>query len=402
MAATAWRNRIVDHGEEAPDQLLANPKNWRIHPKAQQDALSGVLDEVGWVQEVIVNKTTGHVVDGHLRVSLAISRQEPTIPVKYVELTPEEEALVLVTLDPLAGMAATAKDALETLLADVQPGSDAVTALLEDVAKSAGLNGAKDGLTGPDAVPEAKPVSKRGDVWACGEHRVMCGDSTDAGDVKRLMAGEKAAMVFADPPYGIDYKPDYSNSKRPYKHERIQGDEAIDGRWLATWVSERLYLCTRWDVFSGWETELASDPRVIRNVIVWDKGQGAAGALESYAPRHEFIIFATQNGAAVHRSPRPDNVWAVPGFAQFTARRAEDTWGIHPTQKPVALVALAVEDSSARGDALADPFLGSGTTMIAAERLGRRCYGMEIEPQYVDVAVKRWSDFTGRKATLDT
>jgi len=90
-----WRSRIVGHGEESPDQLLANPRNWRVHPKAQQDALAVVLDQVGWVQDVIVNQRTGHVVDGHLRVSLAISRNEPTIPVVYIDLDPEEEALVL-------------------------------------------------------------------------------------------------------------------------------------------------------------------------------------------------------------------------------------------------------------------------------------------------------------------
>jgi ParB-like chromosome segregation protein Spo0J len=166
VTSTPWRNRILGHGEEVPDQLLANPRNWRIHPKAQQDALSGVLDEVGWVQDVIVNQQTGFVVDGHLRVSLAISRGESKIPVVYVDLTSDEEALILATLDPLSAMAASAKDALESLLAEVSTGDDAVKGMLEDVAKGAGLNGAKEGLTDPDALPEAvEPVAKRGDVW---------------------------------------------------------------------------------------------------------------------------------------------------------------------------------------------------------------------------------------------
>lgn len=96
--ATAWRNRITGSGEEAPDQLLANPANWRIHPKAQQDALAGALDQVGWVQQVLVNRRSGFVVDGHARVALALRRGEPTVPVLYVDLEPEEEALVLATL----------------------------------------------------------------------------------------------------------------------------------------------------------------------------------------------------------------------------------------------------------------------------------------------------------------
>ena len=102
---TTWRNRIIGSGEEAPDQLLANPANWRIHPKAQQGALAGALDAVGWVQQVLVNRRSGFVVDGHARVALALSRGEPTVPVLYVDLNPDEEALVLATLDPIGAMA---------------------------------------------------------------------------------------------------------------------------------------------------------------------------------------------------------------------------------------------------------------------------------------------------------
>jgi hypothetical protein len=134
---SAWQNRIVGSGEEAPDQLMANPKNWRIHPITQQEAVGNVLDEVGWVQQVIVNKTTGHLVDGHLRVALAISREEPSIPVTYVELTEREEALVLATLDPLAGLAATDSDKLAELLAEADTEGQALQHLLADLEKSA-------------------------------------------------------------------------------------------------------------------------------------------------------------------------------------------------------------------------------------------------------------------------
>ena len=102
---SGWQNRIIGHGEEKPDQLLANPSNWRIHPREQQEALSGALDEVGWVQDVIVNQRTGHVIDGHLRISLAISGDEESVPVVYVDLSEEEERLVLATLDPLVELA---------------------------------------------------------------------------------------------------------------------------------------------------------------------------------------------------------------------------------------------------------------------------------------------------------
>jgi len=139
MAKTNWRNRIIGSGTEAPDQLLAHPMNWRIHPKAQQDALAGALDEVGWVQEVIVNRRTGHLVDGHLRVTLALRRDEPSIPVKYVDLDEREEALVLATLDPIGAQAGADAAKLDELLRGVQTGSAALQSLLSEVAEKAGI-----------------------------------------------------------------------------------------------------------------------------------------------------------------------------------------------------------------------------------------------------------------------
>ncbi len=128
-----WRNRIVGYEVVPADQLLANPSNWRIHPRAQQEALTGVLDDIGWVQEIIVNKTTGHVVDGHMRVEVAITRGE-SVPVKYVELTEAEELLILATIDPISAMAATDTAQLESLLANVNSDSAAVQALLAKLA----------------------------------------------------------------------------------------------------------------------------------------------------------------------------------------------------------------------------------------------------------------------------
>ena len=128
-----WENRIIQEGEESPDQLLANPQNWRIHPKHQQDALETVMDRVGWVQRVIVNKTTGHVVDGHLRVAMAISRNEKTVPVVYVEISPDEEALVLATLDPLSAMAGTDGEKLTELLRDLPNMGADVDGLLSEL-----------------------------------------------------------------------------------------------------------------------------------------------------------------------------------------------------------------------------------------------------------------------------
>jgi len=148
MTKQAWANRIVGYGEEAPADLLANPANFRLHPKPQQDALAGVLAEVGLIQNVIVNRRTQHVVDGHLRISLAMRDDQPTVPITYVDLSEDEERLILATLDPIAAMAATDRDQLAALLEDVSTGEAAVQAMLADMA-------AREGITPPfDAAAE--------------------------------------------------------------------------------------------------------------------------------------------------------------------------------------------------------------------------------------------------------
>ena len=137
--ATNWRNRIIGIEDVAPDSLLANPANWRIHPKHQQDALEGVLNEVGWVQQVIVNQRTGNLINGHLHVTLAMRRNKATIPVNYVDLSPEEESLILATLDPLSALAATDTEKLDALLRDVQTGKAGVQAMLAELAERKGI-----------------------------------------------------------------------------------------------------------------------------------------------------------------------------------------------------------------------------------------------------------------------
>jgi hypothetical protein len=134
-----WQNRIIGYGEEVPDQLLAHPSNWRIHPKMQQDALSGVLKEVGIVQPVLVNKRTGFVIDGHMRVSIAISSGQKTIPVTYVDLSEDEEAEILSTFDPIATYAIADKEKLQELLHEVSSGEASVQAMLADFAEKSGI-----------------------------------------------------------------------------------------------------------------------------------------------------------------------------------------------------------------------------------------------------------------------
>jgi len=172
-ASVAWRSRIVGHADVAPAELVPNPHNWRSHPAEQQRALAGALGEVGWVAEVLVNRTTGHVVDGHLRIELALARHEPTVPVTYVELSEDEERLVLASLDPLAAMATAEQEQLAALLAGLDPADEALRALLDDLAREYRLDDLRRGLVDPDEVPPLpdEPYVRSGDLYVLGAPR---------------------------------------------------------------------------------------------------------------------------------------------------------------------------------------------------------------------------------------
>jgi hypothetical protein len=211
-----WRNRIVGQADVPPAELRANPANWRAHPRRQREALRGSLDELGWVQQVLVNRTTGNIVDGHARLEEALRANAPTVPVLYVELTPEEEALALATIDPIAGMAVTDQAKLAELVAGITIDDDALRSLL------AGLTGTtKDGLTDPDEIPDPSPSTRlqTGEMWALGNHRLFIGSSLEETSYKRLLGSRKAGLVHTDPPYGVAYM---SSSG---KHEAIENDE---------------------------------------------------------------------------------------------------------------------------------------------------------------------------------
>ncbi len=206
----AWRSRIVGSGEEAPSAIVLNDRNWRTHPKAQRQALAGVLDQVGFVSPVMVNRRTGRLVDGHLRVELALARGEATVPVSYVDLSPEEEAIVLASLDPLAAMAGVDDEKLRALLADVSVDSEALAAMLSGIAPVA----TKAGLIDPDDVP-APPddaTTRPGDLWVLGDHRLLCGDAGSVADLDRLLDGTTVALLATDPPYNVKVEPRSNNA----------------------------------------------------------------------------------------------------------------------------------------------------------------------------------------------
>ena len=372
------RDRIVGLRRVRADELIPNPKNWRRHPKAQADALKGLLGEIGYADALLARETPEGLmlIDGHLRAETTPTTK---VPVLVLDLDEAEADKLLLTLDPLAAMAEMDGDATAALLEGVESESEAVQAMLgglRDQAQKA--MGPGEGLTDPDAVPEAvEPVAKRGDVWVCGDHRVMCGDSTDAEDVARLMAGEKAGLLLTDPPYGVRYDPreQFVHGHRGNRADAPMpnDDGSLNLSFLGTY-RQRLV----------WGFPHIMD-RGATGWLVWDKHPGLNG--ESIGNPVEMAATTLWSGFRIVRL-----LWG--GYY----RAAGEERGIHPTQKPLGVIEPFISEAAG---IVYDPFLGSGTTMIAAERLGRRCYGCEIEPRYVQVAIERWQNFTGRDAVLE-
>jgi hypothetical protein len=361
----AWRNRIVGTGEEAPDQLLANPGNWRIHPKAQQDALSDALDDIGWIQQVVVNRRTGHLVDGHLRVSLALRNNEPTVPVLYVDLDPREEALALATLDPISAMAATDKAKLDALLREVDTGSAALQEMLSELAAKSGLEyGKPEAVNDPGAQLDraeelrVKWNTERGQLWLAGRHRLMCGDSTDPADVARLLGGVQPDAVITDPPYDMP---------RDVTMQAIgnMADRAI----VLSGGAQAFGL-------AGGDWRYCFD-------LVWKQRQPRSFPTPYQPVLYHHNIVMLVRGEAKLGWERP-----TPGFGSVI--EIEGTEFVDTEMGHGKAVGLFVE--MLRGFAWnlwADPFVGTGATLLACESLGKQCSGMELDPATLAVCLER-------------
>jgi DNA modification methylase len=424
-----WRSRIVGHGEIAPSELVPNPRNWRTHPSDQQSALSGALAEVGWVAEVTVNQTTGHVVDGHLRIELALARKEPTVPVTYVELSEDEERLVLASLDPLAAMAEAEASKLAELLEGLALNDAALRALLDDLARDNDLDALRRGLLDPEDVPELPDAGdcyvKAGELWALGDHRLLCGDATNPADVARLLDGAEPTLLVTDPPYGVSLdgswrdgvynglgpaEPAYlqvepndatrANVGRRGRNRTISGDTRVD--W-----SEAFELVPSLQAGYVWHADRHA-PEVAEGLrrigfelvcqVIWDKERFAMSR-SWYHWGHEPCWVVRRAGVTVPflGERNQSTVWRAPSPKMIMAG-SEEAKEDHPTQKPVVLFETPISNHLRPGELVYDPFLGSGTALIAAERLGRRCCGLEIEPRYAQLIIERWQGFTGREA----
>ena len=285
------------------------------------------------------------------------------------------------------------------------------TDLLEDWGLELDFNPEDDdnaGLTDEDDTPEVteNPVSKVGDIWLLGEHRVMCGDSTNGGDVALLMNGEKADMVFTDPPYGVDIKGKFTGT---ILNDNLQGDEFINFLTscfenLNQYNNGNLYISYEIKNQTLFEKALENCGFKFDEIIIWNKDSASFYSKNKYNRKYEPIFFI-ENGKELKCEPDV-NVWDFAKSSSFASRdennkRFNEKGNFlvaHPTTKPIGLISKALNNSTSLNNLTLDLFLGSGSTLIASEKKGRKCYGMELDPKYVDVIIKRWQDYTGKKA----
>lgn len=399
------RDRIKDLRRVPANELRPNPRNWRTHPEKQLDAIRGVLAEVGFAGAELARELddgTLELIDGHARAEVAGTAE---VPVLVLDVDEAEANKILATFDPIGAMAESDAAKLDAVLRDVDTGSEALQEMLADLADDADLYLDDQPEVVEDEVPEppADPVTQPGDVWLLGRHRLLCGDSTNNSQVAKLMNQAKAGMLFTDPPYGVDYDGGHNLKKRKKLSNDQLTDKALSNLFYKP-LSNAIEFTDDDAAFYVWfasgksiETFAAFEklPLTLRAVIQWYKVKSGLGAFMSqYIPNCEPCIYAHKAKKAPKWFGPTDEktVWELP---------KEKTNEFHPTQKPVALAARAMKNSSCNGEIVLDLFLGSGSTLIAAEQLDRTCYGMELSPEYCDVIVERWQNLTGEKATRE-
>jgi DNA modification methylase len=404
--------------------LRAAVKNTRTHSKKQIEQVANSIIRFGWTYPIIADESL-QIICGHARWEAAKQLGLKSVPVLVMQRLSDAEKRALAIADNKIPMnAGWDRSVLATELGEL-------ASLLPECNLDLDITGFEpaeiDGLMADFRDPERdpgdepceladQPVSRGGDRWQLGHHRLLCGDACDKSHLSSLLGRDQAAMVFADPPYNVPIGTTLGRGKIKHREFALASGEMSPSeftdfleRWmrLAAKFSEDgslHFVCIDWRHLG----EMYSAGREVfgplQNLIVWNKTNAGQGSF--YRSQHE-LIFVYKNGDAPHlnnvelgrHGRNRSNVWTYAGVNTFRKGRLDELT-IHPTVKPVALVADAIKDCSRRGDIVLDPFMGSGTTMLAAEKVGRRAYGMEIDPLYVDAAIRRWQAFTKRDAVL--
>lgn len=407
-----WKNRIVKSEGVDPRRLLANPDNFRTHPNKQRKAMSGSLDAIGWIQQVVVNIRTKHIIDGHLRVEQAITEGVSTIPVLWVDLNEQEEKEAILSMDPIAAMAHTNKESMTAMIAELIGTSGQIASHMEEIIRSSSLDigaimqneGSCEDHGETDENPPPKWPVAPGEVWQMNQHRIVCGDCTQLATVDAVMGGEMADLVITDPPYGVDYASKNIMLNKLQKGNRIQRDiqndnispELRNRLWEEAFRTTALAMRKGAVIYcfmpQGGDQGMMMMMMMMRGAgiepkheLIWVKNNHVLGRTD-YTYKHEPILYAWKGTG--HRF--------YGGFQTSVFEYDKPLKSkLHPTTKPLELIQQLMINSSQAGEIVYDPFLGSGTTIIASETLGRKGRGCEIDPDYCSVILERWHHMTG-------
>lgn len=373
---------------QSVEKLIPYAKNARTHSDEQVAQIAGSIKEFGFNNPVLVDKDNS-IIAGHGRVMAARKLGMDKVPVVILDHLTESQRKAYILADNRIALNSgwdssmlsvelqDLKDDIDLSLLGFDP--DELDALLNPVEET-------EGLTDEDAVPEVpvEPKTKLGDIYILGNHRLMCGDSTSIDAVDKLLDGSRPDMVFTDPPYNIDYQ-GVKDKREKIKNDKMEDSAFKDFLVQSLYSCETMYVCCSWQYAHLFKEAMETIGRKPKAMIVWDK-VNPAQHLDKYYKQHEIIFYYGDFGG--HKTLRGD-VWSL--------KRQKNT--VHPTMKPVELIEMALQDQPEKRTVL-DVFGGSGSTLIAAEQTGRKAYLMELDPKYCDVIVKRWEDFTGKKALL--
>jgi DNA modification methylase len=370
------------------DELIPYVRNSRTHSDEQVAQIAASIKEFGWTNPILVDGE-GVIIAGHGRLLAARKLGFDEVPtIELRDLTEAQKKAYVIADNRLALNAGWDNEMLTLELGELAAEGYNLDLLGFDTKELDALLNPEvvDGLVDEDEVPEAgpEPITKPGDVWVLGRHRLMCGDSTSIDAVDKLMAGEKVDMVFTDPPYNVAF------NGRSGKHDVIKNDDLGEAEFdqfigevlqtIKAINAPNYYIWCNWKFYGTLQRELE-----YKSCIVWAKNVFGMGT--NYRHQHEFCLF---NGSIDDNIKNESDLWEV----------KKDTNYVHPTQKPVALSERALGNHKNAQNIL-DLFGGSGSTLIGCEKMKRRAFVMELDPKYCDVIVKRWEEFTGKKATLE-
>jgi len=419
MEQDKFKNRIVGHGTIDPKELQFNPHNPREHSKFQREVMDDTLKSVGWIQDLIINKTTGNVIDGQMRGENAIKNNETEIPVTYVELTEDEEREALLMFDQIGALAHINKTRLSEIINNTVERTKATSALARQIASKSKLRTPKEETEETEQRPTAKTDMLEdkwkdvqvGQLWHLGESSLLVGDSSITENVTRLFHGRKCECIITDPPYGVDFQRGQfitdSHRPKPNKKTKAIENDALTPNEYRTLLAKSFSLfdgflfsggaiyCFSAHMNEGYTTLLAlQDAKFhIQSQLMWVKSNIVLGQAD-YQWKHEIVWYGYKEGVA-HKwygARDKSTVFEFPKLANTT----------HPNEKPVGLISEFIVNSTTPGELVFDPFSGSGTTIIAAQQLGRACYAIEIDPLYAGYALQRFNLETGIEPELES